>query len=386
MRMETPFFVIHKALLDQNIKQFKEAMIRNWPYAKLSYSVKTNSLPWILKYMNECRIMAEVVSEEEYELAKNCGFDNNNIIYNGPIKTKQSFLHAIHNGAYVNIDSSREIEWLCEAKTVSNRIGIRINIPPELFDEADTDYLQDGFRFGFSDKNDGIGTVLKCLGRAGISSIGLHLHCNSVTRSPRVYVAISRYAVALIEKYNIDVSFIDIGGGFFGGVPGKTAPDEYFQLIAGELYKSKRARKAILMAEPGSALVGSTVDYVTSVIDVKDTEKSRIVTTDGSRIHIDPLWKKKEYMYQIKTRSPDIIDRQVVCGYTCMDHDRIMTIQQKPALEVGDRIIYHRVGAYSMTFGGLFIRYLPEVFVEDKGIHYLARHRSNVQEYYDIET
>ena len=57
-------------------------------------------------------------------------------------------------------------------------------------------------------------------------------------------------------------------------------------------------------------------------------------------------------------------EKQVVCGYTCMDHDRIMIIENKPELQVGDEIIYHRVGAYSMTFGGMFIRYYPDVFVE----------------------
>ena len=170
---------------------------------------------------------------------------------------------------------------------------------------------------------------------------------------------------------------------------GKPTAAQYLSVIKDELKNVVDLSETMLILEPGSAIIGSAVDLVTSVIDVKDTECSRIVTTDGSRIHIDPLWIKKNYRYSIwqKAESENLINKQVICGYTCMDHDRLMIIERQPELFVGDQIVYHRVGAYSMTFGGAFIRYFPDVYVErSNGQRILARSKMTVDEYFKIHS
>jgi len=385
--METPYFIFNIDLLDDNISGFKSGMKDNWPKCRLSYSVKTNSLPWLLSYLKDNDIMAEVVSDEEYKLAILCGYSEADIVFNGPIKTKECFQRAVEKSSYVNIDSKRELEWLKECKTDNTHIGIRINVPVELFDKNDIGYEEDGFRFGFSDETGELSNAIEILDTLGINGFGFHLHCNSVTRSPEVYRAIAKYAVEISEKYNLSPSFIDVGGGFFGGVPGKTTPDEYFAIIASELGKSDNTKESLLIAEPGSAIVGSTVDLHTSVLDTKNTAHARIVTTDGSRIHIDPLWIKSGYMHELVAKSSEVFEgKQIICGYTCMDHDRLMTLNGKVELQPGDEIIYRRVGAYTMTFGGPFIRYFPDVYVKDGGNITKVRSRISTEDYYKIHT
>ena len=385
--METPFFVIDEKGLENNIRVFRQGMRDHWLFSQLAYSVKTNSLPWVLSFMKDRDILAEVVSDEEYELALRCGYQEDRIVFNGPIKTKECFLKAIQNRAYVNVDSLRELQWLNGIEVTNARIGLRLNIPSGLFRLEDIDYTEDGFRFGFSESSDGFQTAIRLLRKIGVhSEIGLHLHCNSVTRAPDVYRVITGYAVRIIEKYDLNLSFIDIGGGFWGGVPGKTTPDEYFSVIRSELEKSPRTAEIMLIAEPGSALIGSVVDLHTSVLDVKDMLQSRVVTTDGSRILIDPLWKKKRYIYSIETANPIAkTAKQIICGYTCMDHDRLMILTDEQELQVGDKIIYHRVGAYSMTFGGPFIRYYPDVYVQSDEKTVMVRKRFSTDDYYFLQ-
>lgn len=386
--VNTPCFLIHKAILDENVRAFAGGMKRHWPNSRLSYSVKTNSLPWVLRYMRAQGIMAEVVSDEEYELALRCGFGDDEIVFNGPIKGEALFARALRGGAYVNLDSRRELEWLKALAPIEAVVGLRINVPPEVFRAQDIGYRDEGFRFGYSDESGALGEALECV-REGVqpAGIGLHLHCNSITRDVEVYRAIARYAVQICKKHGVQPRYIDIGGGFFGGVPGKATPDDYFSAIAGELNQSALTRGATLIAEPGSALVGSAMDLVTTVLDVKDTAHARIVTTDGSRIHIDPLWKKERYLYAIeaKKREPYAGD-QVICGYTCMDHDRLMRLANETELSVGDRITYRRVGAYAVTFGGPFIRYFPEVYVEDGARVEKVRGRISTEDYYNIHS
>ena len=388
--MKTPFFLIDKQELDHNILNFKIALEKIWPNSKIAYSVKTNSLPWLLKYLKTQGLMAEVVSDEEYELARLCGFTEEQIVFNGPIKGNDTFLEAINKGALVNIDSKNELRLFKEhIKENKDNVGVRINIDTSLFDSNDIGYIEDGFRFGFSEKNGELTDAINIVRlQDDHHKIGIHFHCNSVTRSLNVYRSLAEYAKKIIKKFNLTPSFIDIGGGFFGGVEGKPTATDYIEVIHDVLKDVIDIDNTMLIVEPGSAIIGSAVEFHTSVIDVKDTNKSRIVTTDGSRINIDPLWAKKMYMHKIVATdgNRDEIGKQVICGYTCMDHDRIMILENKNNLCVGDQIIYEKIGAYSMTFGGPFIRYFPEVYIRNESSTELVRKRMEVKDYYEIQT
>lgn len=386
--MKTPYFIINQKLLQENIDSFKNALNTYWPNSQIGYSIKTNSLPWILKYMKNNMIFAEAVSREEYELAKLCGYEGNKIIYNGPIKTMHDIEIAFKDNAIINIDSQKELKYIQEYKPKHNgNLGVRINVNPHIFDPKDIEYIDDGFRFGFPNENGELKKVIDLLKMIyNNTSFGLHLHCNSITRSKNVYESIAQYAANIIKQYNLSPSFIDIGGGFFGGIPEKTTPEEYICAIAEQLKDVVNLSKTKLIIEPGSAIIGSVVDLYTSVIDVKNTGFSNIITTDGSRVHIDPLWKKENYLYSIETTSNMLKEKkQIICGYTCMDHDRIMILKNSPLLQIGDKIIYRRVGAYTVTFSGPFIRYFPDVYVNNNGSLKLIRKRMSVSDYYNIE-
>lgn len=385
--LKTPYFLIREELLKKNIYGFKDALDTIWPNSIIAYSVKTNSLPWILNWMNRHGVYAEVVSDEEYQLALLSGYSADKIVFNGPIKTDEYLQKALGNGSIVNIDSHHELEYVKKEKPeIHGAIGIRVNVDPSIFEANDVGYQEDGFRFGFSYENGELQEVVKSLIEAyGDVSIGLHMHVNSITRSVKVYQAIARYAARIITENYFIPSYIDIGGGFFGGVPGKTTPREYISEIKKELESVIDISKTVLIIEPGSAAVGSAIELHTSVIDVKDTIRGRIVTTDGSRFHIDPLWLKKGYMYTTDS-TKDAHPRQVVCGYTCMDHDRIMVIENEPELYNGDHIIYERVGNYTVTVGGPFIRPYPPVYCQTGGTLEEVRSQMSMEDYYRMET
>lgn len=48
--MQTPYFLIHENLLDENVMAFQQALSKCWPNSQLSYSVKTNSLGYEPEY------------------------------------------------------------------------------------------------------------------------------------------------------------------------------------------------------------------------------------------------------------------------------------------------------------------------------------------------
>ena len=179
-----------------------------------------------------------------------------------------------------------------------------------------------------------------------------------------------------------DLDYIDVGGGFFGGLSTKPQHDEYFSLMEGILSKCFDKKRTTLIVEPGMAVIGAPVSYVTTVIDVKDTEFNRFVVTDGTRTSIDPLMTKTSYFHTYERQNEtEQMSKQVICGYTCMEHDRLFTAINEPELNVGDKIIYDKVGAYTMCLTPLFIKYFPDVYVEENGDLRIVRNAWKPEQY-----
>lgn len=366
--MKTPYYVIDQKALDENFEKLKQALQNNWSNSIIGYSYKTNALPWIIHHFNQLGCYAEVVSEEEYHLAKLIGVQKGKIIYNGPIKTKETFLEAIENGCIVNIDSSCEIDWLDELPPENRAVGIRINFDIERMCPGQSQCPEEGGRFGFCYENGEFAKAVAALQAKQTRIAGVHLHTSSKSRGLDIYRAIATVACKVQEEFRFDLDYIDVGGGFFGGLPTKPQFEEYMSLMAGILSSRFDKNRTTLVIEPGMAVVGAYVRYVTSVIDVKDTQYNRFVVTDGSRTSIDPLMTKSSYFHScIRQQDSGVIPKQIICGYTCMEHDRLFTAENEPALLPGDQIIYDKVGAYTMCLTPLFIKYFPDVYVECNG-------------------
>ena len=110
--LQTPCFILDEEELAKSVKGYQNALKSNFVRSIVSYSVKTNSVPACMKLAGEMGAYAEVVSHDEWELARLCGFDQQHIVYNGPMKSKETFLDAVEHGAIVNIETKRELEWL----------------------------------------------------------------------------------------------------------------------------------------------------------------------------------------------------------------------------------------------------------------------------------
>ena len=382
-KLQTPCYIIHKDKLDEGIQLLKDALQKDWKNSCVGYSFKTNSLPWVVEKMKQTGFWAEVVSENEYDLACKHGFEH--VIYNGPVKGKRSFFHALEKGAIINLDAKRELDWLEESGKKDVTVGLRVNFNLESMCPGETSGGEEGSRFGFSVESGEFAQALERLDKIGVKLSGLHLHTSSKTRSISIYRALARKACELKREFGLKLSFIDIGGGYFGGMENRPKFPDYTKVIAEELSKEFSMRETMLIMEPGTSLITPPVEYLSSVVDVRKTYANVIVTTDGSRIDIDPLHGKKnyfhEFQYQDTTEEGAILEKQVICGLTCMENDRLFVAENKKALQVGDRISYQKVGGYTMCLTPLFIRYFPKVYLEENGEYRLVREAWTPEEY-----
>ena len=71
---------------------------------------------------------------------------------------------------------------------------------------------------------------------------------------------------------------------------------------------------------------------------------------------------------------------QILCGFTCMEGDRFFELNEQ-ALEVGDRVIFEKVGAYTMGLSPQFIEFYPPVYAEKNGQIILARKKNTADKF-----
>ncbi|MBS5450979.1 MAG: hypothetical protein KHY83_03480 [Coriobacteriia bacterium] len=407
--LETPCFVLDEPELRANFDDFTAALHAAWsPLGRVAYSVKTNPLPWILSVAREQGCMAEVVSGDEFALALECGFDPQDVIFNGPVKPRAWLEYALAHGTVVNLDSVRDVAWTKDwaAKHPGQaHVGARVGVDVEKFCPGETITGDNGGRFGFCYENGEAVRVIRELQEAGVDVCGLHMHVTTLSRSQRVYEVLAQHAAAVVRECGLTPRFIDMGGGYYGG--GKRnagAYDAYAVTMANVLRDVADPTSCALYVEPGGAVVCTPGRYVGRVIDAKDTSHDRFVTCELSRLNIDHEMKKTKHPIHLLdehgecelvgvdasaegagssaretvsaerpgavnpgTAERRVLARQVLCGFTCMESDRLCVLEDKPELAVGDVLLIDFAGAYSMSFTpGFFIEHAPAVYARDE--------------------
>ena len=103
----TPFYLFDEKGFVENYKKLENTFRAIYPDYQISYSYKTNYTPFICQLVKSLGGYAEVVSDMEYTLAKKLGYENGQIVYNGPSKGEEMYEHLEHGGI-LNIDSLDE--------------------------------------------------------------------------------------------------------------------------------------------------------------------------------------------------------------------------------------------------------------------------------------
>lgn len=387
----TPFFRIREKDLLYDISLLRESLTKNWGNFVMGYSVKTNSLPWLLHYLKEQGFYAEIVSSTEYDLASRLGYPDNHIIYNSPIKDRDVWERLLLAEAYVNLDSSYELEWLEQLSALHPErilsVGLRVNCDIARLCPEEQLAAEEGSRFGYCYENGVLAQTIQRIRKlSNVRIAGLHLHSSTQSRTVRVFGALAKMAVLIAQEYRLSLDYVDMGGGYFGGRDDKPDYRDYFQEICRELAAFFDPQKTTLIVEPGVSLISRAITFETSVIDVKDIRGRKFIVTDGSRTNLNPMVTRHVYPHHIvyasdpaaRSREKD----QWICGATCMEYDKLFEITDDAALLPGDRIIYDTAGGYTMCLNPLFINYFPAVYAQKTdGTLFCAREAWGNDEY-----
>lgn len=385
LEYKTPCYLIDMEKFRENWLAMKEPFEACWAgKVEFGYSVKTNHESSLMRHAAEkMGWYIETVSPDEYDYARMM-VDPQQIIFNGPCKGER-LIEALKKGSIINLDHMAEVEELCryaseqkiEGICEQKEIGLRLNFDLEKLCPGETTAGDSVIRFGICYENGDFGRAVEMLRAAGIEPNGIHLHTSTKSRSEKVFRMLARKAAEVINEYKLKPAYVDMGGGFFGGqkVPGKPEMKDYAACICEELCAAVNPKETRLILEPGASVIATSVTYLSRVINVRDVRGIRVVTLDGTLLHINPFMSHRVPPYELcqadeaarKQKTADVgrekVAEQIVCGSTCMENDRFFDAENQEAFVVGDLLRFKAAGAYTMAFNCEFILQPPQIYV-----------------------
>ena len=361
---ETPFFVFSKRKIVDALSEFAQC----FPGAAIHYAMKANSEPEVLLTLHEAGSNFEVASAHELDLLKKIPVPPENIIYGTSVKA------ASHIRAFFEYGVDRfALDLLPEVEKIAAMApGARVYV------RASVDDTGSVFRFSekFGVEKENIFPLLQHARKCGLHPYGISFHVGSQSTNPLAWANALNSLAPVIEHLasgGIKVEAINLGGGY----PSAYASTEkalHLQDIARCALKqySRLSYQPQLIMEPGRGIVGDSAVLVSTVIARIERKGSPWLFLDAGVYNAlyEALPFQGSTRYRVTAMRPSKNCAQTsfsLAGPTGDSPDVITREAILPQnIAVGDRLIFHAVGAYSLVVASRFNGFpKPSVYFVD---------------------
>lgn len=382
----SPLFIIDQKSILQKSHEIKSAFMTRYPRAKLAWSYKTNYLDAICATMHQQGMLAEVVSDFEFEKAKNLGVAGSSIILNGPFKPASLLKRAFNDNAIVNIDNFDELylaETLAREMNQQVSIGVRVNFENGLYPSWN--------RFGF---NYECGQACDAVNRIARSSHlklrGIHTHIGTFILDTGMYAVAAEKMVQFFHEAQTitksEIDYIDMGGGFpsrnrLKGVylsPDVAVPgiDEFAEAICNAFLRNLHPNEfPLLYIESGRAIIDEAGFLITTIHARKQLADGTKCYIIDAGINLLPTSAWYNHTVQPDHQMSGVPEPCRLYGPLCMNIDVVAESVYLPPMSPGARLVISPVGAYNMTQWMQFISYRPAVvmIMEDQSVECIRK-------------
>lgn len=369
----SPLFVISEKAIRSNQRKANRIFKTRYPKVQFAWSYKTNYLNAVCAVFHQEGSWAEVVSRFEYDKAKKLGVKGENIIFNGPDKSRDDLTVAINDGAKIHIDHFDELYELTDLTSQLNKkanVAIRVNMDTGTYPKWD--------RFGFNFENGEAWQALKrIIAATNLNLVGLHTHIGTYMMQAESYktaaIKMAQLAAGLKRENGILLDYIDMGGGLPSNntLIGQYLPaeqilptlEEFADAISEGLMtlNFQPDEMPLLILESGRALIDDTSKLISTVIAVKRLSdgKRALIVDAGVNLLFTRFW----YKHKINPAQDSgvMTEDTAIYGPLCMNIDCLAESLVMPVLKKGDKLIIDYVGAYNMTQWMQFIHMRPNV-------------------------
>lgn len=364
-RYGTPLFIYDSGVLERKWKLLRQTLPQEF---EISYSVKANPNPAILRFFLSKGSGLEIASGGEFFLALYAGCSAQRIIFAGPGKTDAELQYVLSNGiGEIHAESVGEINRI---GVISSGLGVRARVAVRVNPgkEAQGGAMRMGGKaapFGI-DEEELDAVVDRVVSDPSLEFRGIHLFTGTQILDYGILVRQYRkgieIATRIAERLKQPMHTLDFGGGL--GIPyfpGENELDvdnlrtELVPLVD-QARTNPLLSKTQMVVEPGRYLVGDAGLYVARVTDVKMSRGKKYLILDGGMNH--HLAASGNLGQVIKRNFPvAILDKPVdartetvdLVGPLCTPLDVLARGVDLPKAEAGDLVAVFQSGAYART-------------------------------------
>jgi Diaminopimelate decarboxylase len=351
----TPFYLFDSDQLSDRIKVLRDAFGSK---VELCYAMKANS--FIIKELQDIVDYFEVCSPGEFHICERAGIDMSKIVMSGVYKKAEDIEYALNqysNQIIYTIESLSHWQIIAQY-ALEHQIPVKVILR-----------LTSGNQFGMDE------TILRQLienrnNHSFLCIEGIQYFSGTqkktVSKFEKELNMLINLCADLKEQYDFTVNKLEYGPGlpiyYF-----EEEKDEEMDILSSftELVKKLNFGGKISL-EMGRFIAASCGSYVTTVVDCKENKNQAYCIVDGGINHMNyygqMLAMKKPPLIHWDKREGSIRE-WTVCGSLCTANDVLVKQYPFKELQAGDKLIFNKVGAYSVTEGiSLFLSHqLPQV-------------------------
>lgn len=350
-QLKTPFYFYDMGLLHKTLFAIKKAAdLYNF---HLHYAIKANANERILHAISKFGLGADCVSGNEIQIALNCGFSPNQIVFAGVGKTDEEIEMAIKTGILsVNCESVQELEVINSITIKHNkkvRVALRINPNVNANTHKNITTGLKTNKFGIAPSE--IKHIVNNINIYNNLTIdGLHFHIGSQITDLNVYrelCGVVNNTYNYFIDHNININHINLGGGL--GInyqePENQIPDfqTYFEVFKTHL---KIPEPVTLHFEPGRSIVGQCGYLISKILYVKknDSNKTLIIDAGFTELLRPALYNANHKLINLSSnKKPKLYD---IAGPICETSDYFGKSIEFPRSSRGNLIAILSTGAY----------------------------------------
>lgn len=413
----TPLHVVNEPRLFRTAKNFQETVCTVYPEkSSVHFAFKCNSVPAIVEIIREAGLKAEVMTPYELSLALQVGFSGDEIIVNGPCKTRE-FLRACCEARvrFIVIDSLDELYDVEKiARSLETSVDVLLRVNPDYVPKGMNAGSATGSRrspFGLDVRSNEVDTALSIIKRlCYVRFQGFHFHIGTGIRNPKDYSSALRCLSDLIflaKRYNLDINVLDVGGGMasmttrelttvelllsegFGKFPKFIQADDspvledFIREITNAITKSFSGQPLPeLILEPGRSIVSSNQFLLLTVYRVKhrDGVGTWYITDGGLGTVTLPTYYEYHEVFLCNDVHRPRTKNVTIVGPACFAGDIVYRNKLMPTVLEGEIIAIMDSGAYFTALESSFGFPRPAIVGVSSEGHRLIRHRETFED------
>lgn len=381
----TPAVVYDEGMLREKLRLFTECFKTDAFDTDVVYASKAFNCKAMISLIAEYGCCLDVVSGGELYTAYKAGYDCSRIFFHGNNKTPDEIRMALEcEVGTIVVDNIMEAEELVsQIRNTGYRINAFLRVNPGI--EAHTHkYIVTGHvdsKFGISmlDEDEILETIKLLESTDNIIFEGLHAHIGSQIFDKQAYSELVRkmfgYAAKLKKEHGIEVTSINLGGGFAAyytaadhPIPVPEVCEEIIRVCKEENEKIDGQITRVLI-EPGRSIVAEAGYNLYTVGYIKKTPNKLYAFVDGGMSdNIRPALYQAEYDAFIAGKEDEEKKQAyTIAGKCCESGDIMIPSIELPEVNKGDILVVKTTGAYGYSMASHYnkLPLPPVVFVKD---------------------